>query len=336
MANKAHSLQVRAALEHEREGRAREAIKALDAAAAAGDATAQLLLAQRLIWDPRTRPLALSLVQKSADQNNADALHFSAVLAAAGVSAAPDWRKAMRLLRKAGERGSLRAKRQRTAIGPSFDIERWLQTPAVEMQFEQPRIGFIRQFLPAPMCAWLIEAARPQLKPSLVTMGSTGNSELADVRTNKGVFVGLLNTDIVLLLVQARIATILNVAATQFENLNILHYEVGQEFKPHYDASEPDKPGYDEERRRLGQRIATFLVYLNDDFEGGETDFPLLKWRFKGGAGDALFFWNVDAAGAFERQLHHAGLPPTRGEKWLFSQWVREKHVSPIRAPGVR
>ncbi|HET9231630.1 MAG TPA: 2OG-Fe(II) oxygenase [Vitreimonas sp.] len=333
MAKNAHSPQVNLALQHEREGRESEALKVLEAGAAAGDSQAQLLLAQRLIWQPRTRPLALQLVQQSAQQANADALHFTAVLAAAGVGAAPDWRKAMRFLRKAAERGNARATRQRAAIGSGFDIEQWLQTPGAEMQFESPRIGVIPGFLPAPMCAWLIESAKPQLKPSLVTMGGSGASELADVRTNMGVFVNLINTDIVLLLAQARLGAVLGVPAVQYENPNILRYEAGQEFKPHYDALEPDKAGYHEELSRYGQRVATFLIYLNDDFDGGETSFPLLSWSFKGRTGDALFFWNVSRDGAFERRLQHAGLPPTRGEKWLFSQWVRNKAISSVRAP---
>jgi prolyl 4-hydroxylase len=333
MANNAHSPQVNLALQHEREGRESEALKALEAAAAAGDSHAQLLLAQRLIWQPRTRPLALQLVQQSAQQANVDALHFTAVLAAAGVGAAPDWRKAMRFLRKAAERGNARATRQRAAIGSGFDIEQWLQPPATKMQFESPRIGVVRGFLPAPMCAWLIESAKPQLKPSLVTMGSSGASELAEVRTNLGVFVNLINTDIVLLLAQARLGAVLGVPAVQYENPNILRYKPGQEFKPHYDALEPEKIGYHEELSRHGQRIATFLIYLNDEFEGGETSFPLLGWNFKGRTGDALFFWNVSRDGEFERQLQHAGLPPTSGEKWLFSQWVRNKPISSVRAP---
>jgi hypothetical protein len=40
-----------------------------------------------------------------------------------------------------------------------------------------------------------------------------------------------------------------------------------------------------------------------------------------------VFFWNVSPAGAVERALLHAGRAPTRGEKWLFSQWVRERPV---------
>ena len=74
-----------------------------------------------------------------------------------------------------------------------------------------------------------------------------------------------------------------------------------------------------------GQRIVTFLIYLNEGFVGGETDFPRLGLRHKGAKGDALYFGNLDPAGAPDPRTLHAGLPPTRGEKWLFSQWVRNR-----------
>jgi prolyl 4-hydroxylase len=77
--------------------------------------------------------------------------------------------------------------------------------------------------------------------------------------------------------------------------------------------------------QRKGQRIKTCLVYLNDDLEGGETDFPRLKIRFRGHTGEALIFDNVTSAGTGDMNTMHTGLPPTRGEKWLLSQWIRSK-----------
>jgi hypothetical protein len=67
------------------------------------------------------------------------------------------------------------------------------------------------------------------------------------------------------------------------------------------------------------------LVYLNDDYEGGETEFPRLGLRYKGKTGDALVFWNVSQTGELERDSVHAGLPVTSGQKWLLSKWVRQK-----------
>ena len=69
------------------------------------------------------------------------------------------------------------------------------------------------------------------------------------------------------------------------------------------------------------------VTLSNDDIEGradgGETDFPTLGWRYRGSKGSALFFWNVGADGLPDRRTLHASLAPTRGEKWLYSYWVR-------------
>jgi prolyl 4-hydroxylase len=74
---------------------------------------------------------------------------------------------------------------------------------------------------------------------------------------------------------------------------------------------------------RFGPRVSTILIYLNDDYGGGETEFPTIGWRYKGRPGDLLFFWNVTEAGEPDLLTLHAGLTPTYGEKWLLSQWVR-------------
>jgi hypothetical protein len=47
--------------------------------------------------------------------------------------------------------------------------------------------------------------------------------------------------------------------------------------------------------------------------------------RHRARRGDALMFANVDLAGNPDRRTLHAGLPPTRGEKWVLSQWIRDR-----------
>jgi prolyl 4-hydroxylase len=105
----------------------------------------------------------------------------------------------------------------------------------------------------------------------------------------------------------------------------VLHYAPGQEFVPHFDFLDTDVPAYARDIAARGQRAATFLIYLNDDYEGGETEFPKLDWRCKGRKGDAILFWNLTPEGAPDERMLHAGLPPTKGEKWLLSQWLRQK-----------
>lgn len=53
------------------------------------------------------------------------------------------------------------------------------------------------------------------------------------------------------------------------EAMQILHYEHGQKYEPHFDYF------HDKENQRLcGHRIATVLMYLSNIDEGGETVFP--------------------------------------------------------------
>ena len=84
-------------------------------------------------------------------------------------------------------------------------------------------------------------------------------------------------------------------------------------------------PGFAAEMRLRGQRVATILLYLNDDYAGGETAFPELGIAHRGGRGDALLFFSADAAGVPDRRTVHAGLPPTTGSKWVLSQFIRSR-----------
>jgi len=113
-----------------------------------------------------------------------------------------------------------------------------------------------------------------------------------------------------------------------FEPSQVLHYAVGQRFEPHHDFLDPTNSAYHDSLARFGQRIATFLIYLNDGYEGGETSFLKIRMTYRAKQGDALFFANVRQDGSPDPTTLHAGLPPTSGEKWVFSQWIRDQFPS--------
>ena len=69
----------------------------------------------------------------------------------------------------------------------------------------------------------------------------------------------------------------------------------------------------------------TMLVYLNDDFEGGETAFPELRITIRPKRGEGLLFRNVDPQGRPDPLLLHAGVPVRSGVKLLASRWIRER-----------
>jgi predicted 2-oxoglutarate/Fe(II)-dependent dioxygenase YbiX len=82
------------------------------------------------------------------------------------------------------------------------------------------------------------------------------------------------------------------------ERLRFYRYELGQRFEWHYDGAFERSNG---ERSKL-----TFMIYLNDDFEGGETSFEHVNIVPRQGM--ALFFVH---------QIRHKGQPVAKGTKYV-------------------
>ena len=166
------------------------------------------------------------------------------------------------------------------------------------------------------MCDWLIARARPRLKPAQIYDDKEGRHHSASGRTNSLCPFPGPDRDLILAILRARVADVTGLPVLAMESPHILHYSVGEEFRPHFDTPDnPNSPGF-------RQRVLTFLISLNDDYQGGETVFPAINGRWKGRRGSALFFWNVEPDGTRDQRTLHAGLPVTRGEKWLLSQWT--------------
>ncbi|WP_294172114.1 2OG-Fe(II) oxygenase, partial [uncultured Sphingomonas sp.] len=118
-----------------------------------------------------------------------------------------------------------------------------------------------------------------------------------------------------------RIAAATGTTYEQGEPMQVLSYAPGQQYKLHSDALTGD----------VNQRVVTFLVYLNDDYDGGATVFPDLHLMVRGSRGEGLLFRNVTAEGAPHPLARHAGQPVTSGRKMLLSKWIR---MSPLDLSG--
>lgn len=295
-------------------------------AAKAGSVGALRSLATNLLTrEPVEAEKGVNMMRAAADSGDAEAALVCANLAARDVNLADRWNIARECLQIAARRGSSLARAQLEFLERAKPDFADLMRPQRAI-FDAPRVAVIEGCASHAECDWLIARARPDLMPALVYDTARGGGAVGDFRSNSSVGFNVTQSDIVFMLLRARIEAISGVA--HLELSNVLHYAPGQEFKPHFDFLDPAKPGYARDLEKKGQRVATFLVYLNDDYEGGETDFPELNWRYKGRKGDALLFWNVDTAGLPDPLTLHAGLPPTKGEKWLFSQWLWQPRTS--------
>jgi prolyl 4-hydroxylase len=275
-------------------------------------------------------------LERAAALGDAEALTQLAHFVVAGVTNPADWDRGADMLLEAAQRGSTRAADELHLVAggaggelPSvrrrIDMRSAVAPRRMENLSTAPRIRVVRGFLSAGECRWLIESGRHRLKPAMVYDKFADNTVRVGARTNSSTSFRILDIDLPLVLIHARMSNTIGLPGHWFEPAALLHYTPGQQFLPHYDFLDPNVPAYAADIARMGQRIATLLIYLNDDFEGGETAFPSIDLRFKGRTGDLLAFANLKPDGAPDELTLHAGLPPVRGEKWLLSQWVRDR-----------
>lgn len=108
------------------------------------------------------------------------------------------------------------------------------------------------------------------------------------------------------------------------EHIHIVKYDINGEYKPHHDFFHLGQDYYESVIKRGGQRVKSFLFYLNDVKSGGETEFTDMKITISPKVGRLLIWDNIDSNGNLDYTSLHAGLPVIDGEKWIALVWVRE------------
>lgn len=286
---------------------------------------------------------AAAFFEKAAAQGRGEASERLALLDAMGSAQPPNWTRALDNLARAARLGFLPAQQQLMlladpevdpaisadadwgAVRAKIDLKRRMLAGEKQSLSDSPRVRTIASFATPAECRWLISLAEPRLGPATVFDQTTGEQTVDESRDNSFLQMHIGEMNVLTEVIRQRISAATGLPAPLFEPSQILHYAVGQRFRPHHDFLDPANSAYDNSLARFGQRIATFLIYLNDGYEGGETSFPSIGLKFRARAGDALFFANVTRDGKPDPKTLHAGLPPTAGEKWVFSQWIRDR-----------
>lgn len=114
------------------------------------------------------------------------------------------------------------------------------------------------------------------------------------------------------------------------ENIHIVKYDVGGEYKPHHDYFHPNEEYYQGSMGNSGNRVFSFLFYLNHNYTGGETDFPTKKILVTPRQGRMLGWRNMNDDGTLDPESYHAGLPVKTQTKYIAIVWVRERKFREI------
>lgn len=189
-------------------------------------------------------------------------------------------------------------------------------------RIEKPFILHLDNVISPEECAELIDLSKDRLQPSRVVDSNTGEERTATGRTSKGMYFSINENELITKL-EKRFSELTQFPVENGEGLQVLNYQVGEEYKAHFDYFPPHRIQDD----KGGQRVGTLLIYLNDVEAGGETVFPKVGAAIVPKKGSAVYFHYTNRFGQVDRMSVHSSIPVAKGEKWVATKWIRQNAI---------
>jgi prolyl 4-hydroxylase len=194
------------------------------------------------------------------------------------------------------------------------------RNPAKLRKIDTPKIDLYtyEDFLSKKECERLIALINHHLRPSPLSY-DPGDSYF---RTSQTCYLSHLRSPHALALT-AKICKTLGIRPEYGEGAQAQRYDVGQQFKPHWDFFKPDTREYLRFAGIRGNRTWTFMVYLNEGMEGGGTRFTEIDYTVQPKTGMALLWNNLREDGSPNTDTMHSGEPVIKGHKVIITTWFR-------------
>lgn len=267
---------------------------------------------------PRDLFRGRKLFARAAEMEHPRAVPFATNLLASGIAGPRDWTKAVLDLRYEARKDPARKATldllDAMALTDEGDPA---ALPQAEQLSESPHVVRYAGAFSPQECAYLIALAEPNFGPSMVNRGAQVVRD--PIRTSDNAVMHWIVEDPAIHALNRRLAAMTGTNVDQGEPLLVLRYAPGQEYRPHYDwTGEPNR------------RMQTALVYLNEGYGGGETEFCKTGLKVQGRTGDVIVFRNgKPGSSKADPMSEHAGRPVMGGVKYLATRWVRDRRHVP-------
>lgn len=188
---------------------------------------------------------------------------------------------------------------------------------SIEEDYVFPEV--IDNFINEKEANYILEKSKNNFKPSVVY----GN--IVAERIRKSNTVWLSKHDDIIKKIILRICDKCNIPFKNAEHLQVVKYDASGYYRKHHDTAYEDKKESRTFFSHGGHRIVTMLIYLNDDFEGGETAFINLRKKIKPSKYAGILFYSLDKKGEFCHPLSlHEGKTVKSGNKYVANIWLRQ------------
>lgn len=182
--------------------------------------------------------------------------------------------------------------------------------------YEKPYV--LDNVLTSEQCDSIMDYAKDKLFDSEVIGGK-------DQKVRNSMQYWIPKTDPLVKHIFSAMSSKFNIPIENAEDLQVVRYYPNQYYNEHHDSCCDDNEHCANFVKRGGQRVLTVLIYLNNEFEGGNTYFKNLDLKVKPKTGDAVVFRPLAKNSNKCHPLAlHAGLPVTSGEKWIANVWFHE------------
>lgn len=187
----------------------------------------------------------------------------------------------------------------------------------VKFLSNKPLILFFDNFLSETECDNIVNYPWEWIKSTGYDHDSESSKD-TPIRTSNSVFLypHPFKQPAETLVLRAKVASFLKISAARIEYLQLQRYNVGQEYKAHCDYFYSGK-------HTENNRVATLIIYLNDQFKGGGTSFPKLGVSTEPKKGSAVYF-EYDYDNDTNLLTLHSGDPIIEGCKVIVTAWIRK------------
>ena len=184
---------------------------------------------------------------------------------------------------------------------------------------KDPKVFLVENFFSKKECFELIEKNYENLTDTKVTDGH--KVKKSNLRTGKYTFLKEDKSEYHLI---KKICKLHDWSIKNVEKPQMINYRQGNWYAPHYDAF--DEYILKEKEEIKGQRLFTNIIYLNENFTGGETVFPKLNLSIKPKIGMLLSFQNCfNGTNFLNPFMQHSSSPIKKGEKNIISVWLTSR-----------
>ena len=208
-------------------------------------------------------------------------------------------------------------------FAPEFCLERLVTEYGAKRVSDDLQVYEIYNFLNESECDQMIELIKNNCKRSSVIEYETGGNAISDFRTSSTANLYRKMGEVVSI-VEEKLNKFSNIPEKFTEQVQGQYYQVGQQFKPHFDTLFPTSEIMKQAITKSGNRTWTAMIYLNNVEEGGETKFTKIDLTTKPERGKLLIWQNTKNGVNIENSMHW-GMPVIKGEKFVLTKWFREK-----------